>query len=114
MRMDKEKALILRRQGKSYGVIKKLLGVPKSTLSDWLRTTDWSKKIKLELSQKAQKLSVIRLRELNKVYKRNLDGLYNEARKEAKEEKEKMRMWLNLLPKEFINNKYYKKEYYTR
>ncbi len=28
--------------------------------------------------------------------------------------KEKMFVWLTLLPKEFIKNKYYKKEYYSR
>jgi len=34
---DHEKALALRKQGMSYSQIKKILGVSKSTLSDWLR-----------------------------------------------------------------------------
>ena len=34
---DKEKALVLRKEGKSYSEIKKVLGVSKGTLSAWLR-----------------------------------------------------------------------------
>lgn len=34
---DREKALVLRKQGMSYSQIKKILGVSKSTLSYWLR-----------------------------------------------------------------------------
>lgn len=36
-RLDRQKALRMRKQGKSYGQIKKELGVSKSTLSVWLR-----------------------------------------------------------------------------
>lgn len=41
---DHEKALALRKQGKSYSQIKKILGISKSTLSYWLREYPLSKK----------------------------------------------------------------------
>ena len=40
---DREKSLVLRKQGKSYSQIKKILGVSKSTLSLWLRNYPLSK-----------------------------------------------------------------------
>ena len=46
MRKDKEEALQLRQQGKSYKEIRKELGVPLATLSDWLRDEDWSQEIR--------------------------------------------------------------------
>lgn len=86
MRTDKIEALHLRKSGKSYQEIKELLSVPKSTLSDWLRDTSWSSKIKRILASKAKKQNTIRLHELNKIRKDHLARLYREARKEAKEE----------------------------
>src|SRR5438105_946110 len=61
MRVDKQQALKLRLQGKSYGEINTLLRVPKSTLSDWFAT--------LEISDKAQ----ARIRK--RTYKRSIEGL---------------------------------------
>ena len=46
MRIDKEKAFILRRSGKSYNEICAQLGMSKSTLSNWFRNVDFSKDIK--------------------------------------------------------------------
>ncbi len=40
MRLDKEKALKLRLQGRSYSEIQQLLGVPKATLSAWFSGLD--------------------------------------------------------------------------
>jgi len=34
--IDKQKAIKLRKQGKTYGQIRQELGISKSTLSDWL------------------------------------------------------------------------------
>jgi transposase-like protein len=42
--IDKQKAIELRKQGKTYGQIKKELNVNKSTLSDWLSKYSLSKK----------------------------------------------------------------------
>lgn len=43
---SKKQAIKLRAQGKSYNEINKLLGVPKSTLSTWLKDNPLSEKIK--------------------------------------------------------------------
>lgn len=42
MRKDREKAVALRQQGKSYAEITKKLGIPKATLSGWFRDQPWS------------------------------------------------------------------------
>ncbi len=61
MRLDKNKALKLRLQGKSYGEISVALNIPKSTLSDWFS--------RLEISQKAKE------RINNRVYEKSIKGL---------------------------------------
>ena len=67
MRNDKKEAIQLRTEGKSYNEIKKMLGVPKSTLSDWLHNIQWSKVVKNNLSKIAKEKSRVRLRYLNKI-----------------------------------------------
>jgi len=42
--LEKRKAISLRKQGKSYSQIKKILGVAKGTLSEWLRNYPLSEK----------------------------------------------------------------------
>lgn len=42
----KRKAIILREKGKSYNEINKILNIPKSTLSTWLKSNPLSEKIK--------------------------------------------------------------------
>lgn len=86
MREDKRKALQLRSSGKSYREIKNLLGVPKSTLSDWLTKICWSDRIKRELVKKANEKNTIRLRDLNKIRGKHLARLYREAKDEARRE----------------------------
>lgn len=83
MRKDKEKIVNLRKQGKSYKEISRLIGVSKSTLSGWFKGENWSKSLKEDLQRKATIQNVIRLRELNKVRGERLDELYREAREEA-------------------------------
>jgi hypothetical protein len=46
---DKEKALVLRKKGYSYSMIKHELGISKSTLSGWLKSVPLSEKRILEL-----------------------------------------------------------------
>ena len=46
MREDKGIAISLRKQGKSYNEISKILNAPKSTLSGWLRDVKMPPKIK--------------------------------------------------------------------
>jgi len=93
MRKDKKETLQLRSLGKSYSEIRDLLGVPKSTLSDWLSKTHWSKKIKRILAKKALEKNTIRLHNLNKIRGEHLARLYREARNEAKEEFEQFKLY---------------------
>ena len=93
MRKDRKEALQLRSLGKSYSEIKKFLGVPKSTLSDWLRKIHWSKRIKHILAEKAKEKNTIRLRNLNKIRGKHLARLYREARNEAKKEFEYFKLY---------------------
>jgi hypothetical protein len=86
MRKDKEKALNLRKEGKSYREIKKALSVPVSTLSDWLSPNDWSKNITNSLAEIAKEKNTIRLRSLNGVRNEHLKHAYEEARNEAVKE----------------------------
>lgn len=50
MRPDKQTAIKLRKQGKSYQEIAVSIGVPKSTLSNWFSGVLWSEKTKNYLS----------------------------------------------------------------
>lgn len=45
MRKDKLEAFRLRKEGKTYNQISKILGVSKGTLSCWFKNADWSQKI---------------------------------------------------------------------
>src|SRR3989344_1848295 len=51
MRIDKEKAFELRRQGKSYNEIFNQLEIPKSTMHYWFRDLGWSQNTKNKLSR---------------------------------------------------------------
>lgn len=86
MRDDKKEVVQLRRQGRSYNEIRETLGVPKSTLSDWLRDIKWSVTIKSNLSELAKEKSAVRIRYLNGIRGRHLAKIYREARSEAKKE----------------------------
>ncbi len=54
MRNDKESAIKMRLQGKSYGEIRKKFGIPKSTLSVWLGDVVLSKKARAKIRQRTQ------------------------------------------------------------
>lgn len=86
MRKDKNRALALRREGKSYGEISKALGISKSTLSDWFRSNSWSHNLSRGLSEKAKRDSSFRIRLMNEARRKKLDALYSEAVREAKRE----------------------------
>lgn len=88
----KEKALELRGSGKSYNEISSLLGVAKSTLSDWFRGSvenfDEVKKANIE---KNKLDSSKRLSEFTKERKRILFLKYDQAISEAREEFKKFK-----------------------
>lgn len=50
MNKNKEKAILLRKQGMSYKQIREELGVPISTSAYWFKNKPWSQKIKARLS----------------------------------------------------------------
>ncbi len=51
MRKDKVRAYNLRREGKSYKQIRKLLGIPLGTLGGWFKNEEWSKEIRDRLGK---------------------------------------------------------------
>lgn len=78
---DREKALTLRKQGKSYSQIKKILKVGKSTLSYWLRDYPLSKQRIRELCDwNEQRIEKCRETKRNKKEKR-LKNFYKQQKK---------------------------------
>lgn len=89
MRNDKKHAVKLRRSGKSYLEISKIVGVPKSTLAGWFKNEEWSNKMKQKnlytASIKARK-HMIRMNGLRAV---QLAQRYVDAKNEADKEFER-------------------------
>lgn len=78
---DHEKALALRRQEMSYSQIKKILGVSKSTLSDWLKDYPLSKERIRELRDwNEQRIERCRETKRKKKEKR-LNGFYQKQKR---------------------------------
>ncbi len=67
MRADKEKAIKLRISGKSYNQINMLLGVPKSTLSIWLKDIILNDEATSKIKARVHSLSLNKLIERNKL-----------------------------------------------
>lgn len=86
MRKDKAEVLQLRKLGKSYNEIRRQIRIPKSTLSEWLSSVAWSKRIKKVLVEKSKTQSAIHLRKLDKVRGAHLARIYQEAQEEARQE----------------------------
>lgn len=66
MRKDKPKAIQLRKQGKTYNEISKLLSIPKSTLSGWFRGEAFSERVKQENYSRTQKIWARNITRFNK------------------------------------------------
>lgn len=88
MRKDKEKALEMRKDGKSYREIRRALKVPLSTLSDWFSKIGWSQDIAKKLASRAQIQHTARIVELDKIRGQHLVRAYEEARREARKDLE--------------------------
>ena len=86
MRNDKHLATKLRKQGLSYSKISKELDIPKSTISNWFSSLDWSSVIKDELNRKANYIAKKRLRLVNRKRKQMWEEWRESARQEAREE----------------------------
>lgn len=85
-RKDREIAIKMRREGKSYNEIKEKMNISKSTLSAWLSPEDWSQNITQALTKEALNKSIINLQTLNKIRGKHLEKIYAEAEQEAIDE----------------------------
>lgn len=61
-----DKAIELRKRGKSYSEIKSELAIPKSTLSDWLSKEKWSESVKTKINNKNSPKNIARIFSMNK------------------------------------------------
>lgn len=83
MNKNKEKAIELRRSGKSYKVIHGEIGVPLSTLSDWFKNEEWSIEIRNRLGAKASFSYPEKLALMVAATKKKFALLHEEYRQEA-------------------------------
>jgi len=81
MRKDKEEAFRLRKEGKTYTEISKLLGISKGTLSFWFSKFDWSQDLK-SVNHKFN-YSPAKLEAMRQARRGYLDARYLQAQKEA-------------------------------
>lgn len=86
MRHDQLKIFELRKQGKTYREIEKLLGVSLSTLSDWFKNEEWSQDIKKINREIHIKTSTDHLKKMNNDRRIMLEKKYKEVEEEAEKE----------------------------
>ena len=86
MRHDQPKAFELRKQGKTYREIEKLLGVSRSTLCDWFRNQEWSKHIKKSNIDRHIKISIEHLNKMNEGRRIMLEKKYQKIEEDAEKE----------------------------
>lgn len=83
MRKDREQAVALRKEGKTYSKISRALGISKGTLSEWFRGRGWSEKVK----RRNLYLAAARMREhitrMNALRATQLMRRYEDAKIEA-------------------------------
>lgn len=91
MRKDKEKAIQLRRQGKSYKKIRTELGIPIATLSDWFKRESWSYEIKNKLISDTSLANPEKIRLMVEANKERWQKLYQLWQKEAVQEFAKLK-----------------------
>ena len=89
MRKDKEKAIQLRRLGKSYKQIGQELGIATSTLAFWFKNEPWSQEIKTRLSSQVSLSNPRALDLLGRANKERWKTKYEEYRVAATREFEK-------------------------
>jgi len=86
MRHDQPQAFELRKQGKTYREIEKLLGISRSTLCDWFINEKWSKHIKKLNIEKQTKISILHLEKLHEGRRLMLEKKYFKVEEDAKNE----------------------------
>lgn len=86
MRNDKNKALKLRLQGRSYNEITKSLGVPKSTLSGWFIGLELPDSVKERLNKRVYEKSIKAILKRNKLQTHLAEQRAREIRNLSKKE----------------------------
>lgn len=96
----KEKAISLRSSGKSYREINEILGIPKSTLSTWLKNLPLSKKVKARNINKAKLIWAENIKQFNKLrskeYKIKELGLIEQFSREIPDFDHNTLFWVGL------------------
>ncbi|MBI4242539.1 MAG: hypothetical protein HY606_00475 [Planctomycetes bacterium] len=80
----KERALKLRRQGRSYRTIVKMIGVPKATLAGWLKDYQWSNAITRKLTKLQNQNARIRMIAITDKARERRRTLYQNYRDQAR------------------------------
>ncbi len=86
MNPSKEKAIELRRLGKSYKDIRRETGVPLSTLSDWFKHEEWSIEIRNRLGREQSLAFPKKLQSVIKANKARWAKIHQDYRDQAKQE----------------------------
>jgi len=86
MSNKKEKAIKLRKEGKSYSEINNELTIPKSTLSFWLKNLEIDSRLKEKLLQRAHKAGIEALIKRNKQQTQKAKERANKILKESSKE----------------------------
>ena len=86
MRKDKEKAIELRKDGRSYREIGELLKIPRSTLSGWFQGEAWSESVRDVILESMKEERSIHIKNLNSIRGERLRSAYAAAREEARAE----------------------------
>ena len=86
MRHDKERAFELRKEGKTYREINKLMTISQGTLCEWFKNEEWSRHIGKSNTEKHIKISTERLNKLNEGRRIMLEKKYKKTLEEAKKE----------------------------
>ena len=90
MRSDKNTVIKLRKQGKSYSQISQSLGVPKSTLSTWLKDIPLSAEAQAKILARTNANAIVKLIARNKQQTAISQVRHQAIRREAKKEAKKL------------------------
>jgi hypothetical protein len=91
MRKDKVRAYKLRREGKSYKQINRLLGIPLGTLGGWFKDEDWSQEIRNRLGKEQSLSSPKKLKAIIKANKKRWSDLHQKYRAESEKQFETLK-----------------------
>lgn len=85
MRKDKNKAIALRKSGKSYNEIQDALGIAKSTLTSWFKNQKWSRVVKSRLAEVARENARKRMTIISHAAREKRAMVYEEHRRIARD-----------------------------